>query len=371
MSRENNHIIWCIRALNGLGWAHRQTGDLNSAQKFYREARDLYFQERGFEKEILREDFGWISNNLAHVLSYKNETRRHAIEIARSTIKHWKSLSNPIGLGAGYLALGVAYYRSGISEQALEAFEKAIEIFEPLQNNNWIGQIYSWRGALYLHINRREEAKNDLEESLRIGSENMKAMTLHRLGRVYMVQNEWSLAEKYMNDSLECAKVIPDYRYWLASIARLTIIAAEKGESNKLDEFQEKLKDCLDTIKNPAQNDLGIAYLGLAKLAIKQNLDDLHVIIEFLQRGIELVTEFGSYAHEDAVSRLENLIEKDFYQFDWKKIQYIGKELLEFFRKKMNKEKERPDQYFDMAYESVVPIIYRWANWKGENYDNA
>lgn len=349
--------VWRVKANNALGYAYRQIGALDHAEKYYREARRKCLLEGGPDRKELQDDYGWISNNLAFVLSDSNKTRRTAIDIATSTLEHWQSIGNHIGLGAGYLVLGIAYYRSNIYEPALDAFQHALDIFTPLKHKDWLGQIYSWRGALYQDLGRLDDARRDLEESLEIGAKNIEAMTLNRLGRVYMSRENWDLAEEKMKESLKRAQQIPDYVYWLGSIARLAFIATEKSEYHRLHEFNQMLQDFLNNVEYPERNSLGMAYIGLGKLAFGQN--DPHkveTIVDFFKKGITLVTEFGSYSRTDVLSRLE-LVEKDFHKINPQIIRSVGDTLREYVSEK---EKE------NIAFSTVTPKMYNWANWKEE-----
>jgi tetratricopeptide (TPR) repeat protein len=357
ISEANKLPVWLIRSKNGLGWAHRLTGNFERAEAYYQEARLLCLQEGGLDKKELKDDYGWIANNLAFVLSENSKTRQIAIDMARSTLEHWRSIGNDIGLGACYLVLGITYYRNALSKLSLDAFQKARNIFEPLKHYDRLAQIYSWRGALYQDMEELDSAERDLKKALEIGSPNIEAMTRNRLGRVYMSQEKWDEAEEYIQKSLECAQQIPDYKYWLSSVARLISIAAAKEEYQRLDEFDQMLKDCLSQIEKPEENALGVAYLGLAKLALGQNdLNNKDIIIDYLKQGIFLVTEFGSYARTGILSRLA-IVEKHFQGINPEIIRSVGQALKDYIGQKAIEE---------AAYSIVTPIIYKWADWKNE-----
>lgn len=363
ISGNNELSLWQVKAYNALGYACRLIDDLENAQTYYQKARHLYWQGNESDRIKLRDVYGWISNNLAFVLSYKNETRRTAINIARSTLDSWRSIGNDIGLGAGYLVLGIAYYRSDLAVLGLEAFQKALDIFQPLKHNDWLGQIYSWRGALYQDMAKQDirnldNAEKDLQKALEIGTPNIKAMTLNRLGRVYMSQQKWELAEEKLLESLEHARQIPDYKYWVSSVGRLAAIASERKEYYRLDEFRQMLNECLKKIDYPEKNALGVIYFGLAKLALGQNNPNtIDSIVEFLEEGISLVTEFGSYARTDILTRLA-LVEKDFHKIDAQIIRSIGQKLTKYISAK---------ELEDVDYSIVIPVMYRWANWRRED----
>ena len=358
LSERKEFLIWHIRALNGLGWALRVLGDLKEAQKRYSEARRLCLAEGGREKKELQSDFGWISNNLAFVLSNEYATRPTAIEIAKATLQHWRSIHNDVGLGACHLVLGIAYYRTDSTDDAFKEFGESLKIFESLKSNDWLGQIYSWRGALHHHLRKPEDAEKDLKKSLAIGTPNIEAMTLNRLGRVYMLQRKWDLAQEYIEKSLKLSKQIPDYLYWLASIARLAIIAAIKKEYWKLSKFKKDFAEYSATIKTPDKSTLGILYLAFAQLSFGEK--DKDSIVRYLQEGISLITENGPYSRTDILKRLDNLetsfadsgVQREF-------VHSVGKKLYDYFNEKAAN---------SIKYEAVIPKLYEWATWeKGTN----
>ncbi|GAK54204.1 tetratricopeptide repeat domain protein [Candidatus Moduliflexus flocculans] len=351
--------------MNALGWAYRLCGDIQKAEIYYWEARRKCILEGGLERDELKEDYGWISNNLAFVLSENKETREQAMDIGRDAIKHWQSIGHDIGLGAAFLVLGNSYYRDGRRSSALEAYEKALEIFKLLEHYDWLGRIYSWRGILYLDLNQKDPNKYDLEKaekelirSLEIGSQDIRAMMLNRLGRVYMRQGKWQEAEKCMQESFELAQKLPDYRYWIASLARLFSIATELGQHKKLDEYHKLLEDCPEIAKKSYKYDLGLGYIGLTKLSFIQENPDKKTIIAYLKHGISLLVESESYAHSNISGRLE-LIEKDFYKINPLLIRSIGQKLEEYSSKKSS-------QHHNVCYNKVTEIMHRWANWKKE-----
>lgn len=364
ISEKNNLKLQDIRAKNALGWAHRLTGDLDVAKRYYAQARVLCLQvsdPEGPEKPEIANDYGLIINNYAYALSSDNKTRKAAMDLALTAIEHWKKTGNEVGLGAGYLVLGIAYYQSDLGELALEAFQKSLSIFESLKLNDWLGQIYSWRGAQYHDQGRYKEAEEDFKRSLQIGTPNIKAMTLNRLGRIYMYYHRWDLAEERMLKSLDLSKKIPDYVYWLGSIARLISISAKKYITDKdklaqeYDKYREEVEIFEKSFKNPDKNSQGMAYLGLAKLAFL--LNDMNMkkpIVKYLQEGIPLVVEYGSYARSDILTRL-NIVEEDFDKTGAGIIRAVGKEMQNFV---IQKEVE------NINYSAVLDRMFRWANWK-------
>ncbi len=359
--KEKNLSVWHIKSLNGLGWAFRLTGDIENATKYYHKARRLCQKEGGLNNPKLRETYNWISNNLAFVLSYSDKTCRTAIDMITLTIDNWKSMGNIIGEGAAHLVLGIAYYRSDVTGKAFEAFQKAFDIFRPLKYNDWLGQIYSWRGALFQNIGNYDDAKEDLEKSLNICSLNIRPMTLNRLARVYMSLKQWDEAEKYLKESLKIARQLPDSMYWLGAIERLAIIASEKGEYQRLSDLDPEFKNCLKEIEHSEKNSLGMAYISLARLALGQNdIKIVEKIVTYLKEGIPLLVEYSTYARTGILRKLDAL-EKDFDRINPEIICAVGEELQLFIADK---------EIDDVTYSLVSPIMYKWANWKGQNRTN-
>ena len=347
--------LWLIKSEKELGWAHRLTGALDKAMEHYRKARTLCLKHDAPKNKFLQYDYGMILNNLAFVLSNDRDTREAAESTAKTAIEHWKKIGHQIGLGAGYIVFGIACYRKGDAVAALYEFDKAVEIFEQVKQTDWLGQVYAWRGATLRVLGRYDEAEKNLKKAFEIGTENMKAMILNRLGRVYMSRGDWKQAEEKLYESFEWAKKIPDYIYGLVSLSRLMMIAAETQQYARLDEFERKLKNYLAEIKEPDENNKGIAYIALARLAFgRNNRENIARIIEYLKNGIRLVTEYGSYANRDGLSRLK-IIEKEFDHVESEIIRQVGKALLEEVSEKELK---------DIHYNSITDMMYSWAHWK-------
>ncbi|MCP4347504.1 MAG: ATP-binding protein [Desulfobacterales bacterium] len=353
-----NLPVWLIKSQNALGWAYLLMGNIKEAERYLRKARQLFYQKGMTEQEELKNVYGWISNNLAFVFSENTKTRKHAIDMAQSIITYWKSIQDDIGLGGGYHVLGVACYRNGLHEEALEAYQKALDIFKPLENNDWLGLIYSWRGALYTNTGRPGEAVKDLTKSLEICTKNRKAMTLYRLARAYMIQGRLKDAEDFFNKSLEHAKDIPDYRYWVLALGRLAMLAASQGYSYRLDDLVEMLKDFTNQTKNPGDHEVGLAYIRFAILAFSQNdIDQIDRITDLLKQGISKLTRYGFYANSGIIERLDE-VEKYFSLVNPEIIRPIGRSLQEFSNQK---------EIEDIAYMPVTERMYEWANWKAED----
>ena len=345
---------WRIKSLNELGWAYRQEGNFEEAANHYDLARELCLQKGGSENEELQYDYGMILNNLAFVLSYNSKTRDDAMSYAHEAIELWERIGNKIGLGAGYHVLGVTLYRANRFELALEAFNKAEAIFGPLKHEEWLARVYSWRGAIFRTQKKYDDAQKELDDALSKGSDNDKAMTLARLGRLYRSKMELDRAKKYFEESIDHAKEIPDYDSWLVSLSKLIQIEADQGHYTEFDQLYERFEKETKNIPYHTDN-YGLACLALAQLLFGQNnAEKVAQIISLLKKGIPKIMEFGTYAKRDGVSRVKEL-EKEFASITPEIIREVGKELKQFVIEEAQK---------NPAYKTITGMIFRWANWK-------
>jgi tetratricopeptide (TPR) repeat protein len=169
-----------------------------------------------------------------------------------------------------------------------------------------------------------------------------------------MSRGKWDKAEEIMLKSLERAKDIPDYVYWLGSIARLSFIAAERNEDPQkaLERLEAEFTAFKEKEKYLEENSLGITYIGLARLCLKNN--DFDKALEYLKEGIPLVTEYGSYARTDVISRLTHF-ENDFDKIGSDGFQRLGAALADFVRIRVKE---------DRRYLQLLTFVNTWAKGK-------
>lgn len=349
ISEEHHLTEWIIKAKNGLGYAYRMIGDHDEATRLYLEAKDLCLKD-----EVLDATYGSILNNLTFVLSYQD--RRNAINAGKSALEHWKTMNNQIGLAAAHQVLGMVYYQNGLYDEALEELNNALHIFELSreQNIDWVARTLSWRGAVYQGMLRHDEAEKDFEESLAIGPTSIKAMTLCRLGRVYMSREAWQTARTYMQQSYDLSREISDYTYWIASFGRIITIDAATRVYDLFEQHERELHTFLEKVKKPDGNALGIAYFAMARLSLGRQ--DVHNAIAYLEKGIRRSTTYGMYARTGVVDRLD-FVERDFDMVDATIIRQVGNYLKDLFLQEKGEER--------IAYDVVIPILYKWARWNG------
>ncbi len=358
IGQEHELVKYQIQALNVLGYVQRLTGNHKLATECYQKARDI-----SYDNGIANKDYYLIINNLSIVSSYSDKDA--AIDEQMQVVSELKKFNDPISYGASLSTLGSLYYQANRLLKAEEKLTEALNVFDAIGHQEWKGRVLSWRGATYQDLQQYDKAEEDLLRSIEIGFAHDKARTLCRLGRVYMSQKSWDKAEYYMQASYECARILPDYVYWLGALARQIVLAAEKKDHSRMEEYEGKLQEFQEAAIEPDKNSLGIAYLGLCRLAVRRYVltgdqKFFDTGLNYLKEGLVNVVEYGRYARTDVGKRL-TYIENDFAEFDNPQImRQIAKQLEPVFR---NKEKS------NLAYGVVVFCMHRWSRW-GEEIKN-
>ena len=365
------------------GWNYRLIGDFEKAKGKYEDAIDeiLELSEDGnwTKHPNLSIRYGWTLNNLAFALTNSNNTRRAAVDIANSAISHWKAINNKTGLGAGYSTSGITYYRIDNYENALKQFREALEIFEDLEHEEWLCQIYSWRGATYqdragADESAREEdlkrAENDFKQALELAEKSNRQivpMTLNRLGRIDMTRKNWSKALERIKESLQQSKEMPDYLYWLGSIGRIGLImpyyyVPEYTFEHLKQEYRDFEKEIREKGILADDNSMGItkiafAYLEIIRLQKNPDEEKIEEIIALLKEGIPLIVEHGSYGRTDILSRL-GFVENELRKVKpIEIIKKIGSELLVTVKEEASK---------NDSFLTAVNILNKWKNWNDD-----
>ena len=244
-----------------------------------------------------------------------------------------------------------------------------------MNHQEWKSRVLSWRGAIYQDLGRWEDAIADFEESLDKGATNIIAMTKNRLARVYMSiarrdkldekvkesNKNWEIAEKLLSESYESAQDIPDYVYWLGSLARIITVAVEKNDISASEQFRIDLDICLSEIPHSDANSLGIAYFALGRLALLEN--NIEQALDDTFEGINSVVEYGAYAKTDVGKRLEYL-EHNLLAMPSADIRLFGTMLLARVREHTKSLSEREKR----IYRLVRRKLHQWSNWgRGKN----
>jgi tetratricopeptide (TPR) repeat protein len=131
-------------------------------------------------------------------------------------------------------ALGESYFMSGKVDKSTAVFKKLIEI-EPS------GRTYAYLGLSYLNLGRFDEAKQYLQQGLKLDPHNSSC--LFNLGLIAEKQGDTATADKLFQEVL---KYNPDYSDALLELANLRVV------QKRLPEAAELLRRFVQVSHNPA-----------------------------------------------------------------------------------------------------------------------
>ena len=235
MSHRHNLQNVLVRALNAAGWGYRLTGKIDEAAQYYREALELSLSLGDKVRQA------WLLNNLGFVYALQHK-RAQALSLCQESIRLWKELEIPRGLGAAYNTLGEVLLEFNQFEEAVPYFDKALDIFSA-EDAEWLSKAHSGRGAAFWLMGRLEEAKKDLEEALHFNLKSERPSVTHRLAHVYLDLGEVDEAKRWFEESYKASRSAPEPFYELNSLGDLARIAIMEGNLGVREEYERKWED--------------------------------------------------------------------------------------------------------------------------------
>jgi simple sugar transport system substrate-binding protein len=212
---------------NFLGVIHRQLGEWDDAERYYREAIDIV-------KET--EDQRWLASaytNLAYIIGLKSEYES-ALRLCQKALQIQERLNLTNDMGRTHNVLGIIYRGKEDYTRSIEHIEQAISIFSKLNIQEWLAIAYSERGTTRWYEDKLDQARADLMHALDLyrgtGSELELPIILHRLGHVAWEKKEFPEAEKYFKESAEISAQVSDYQQRVNSLEGLVELFYYQGE---------------------------------------------------------------------------------------------------------------------------------------------
>jgi tetratricopeptide (TPR) repeat protein len=144
-----------------------------------------------------------------------------------------------------------AYYNLGIalpweeSARTLDCFEKGFELAKRAGAIRWVSSIGTVLASIYVGMGNMKRTVLLAEESIALDRKagNMPNLShsLRHLGVSYLILGEWDNAEQYLNEALNLAQRLDQFRQIAYSTYYLGILyGVYKGEYAKAEEFLEK-----------------------------------------------------------------------------------------------------------------------------------
>lgn len=354
VSMENKLDRWLVKAENGLGWAHRLTANLDVALEHYEIALGLAIDlNLTHEQAMLYNNLGFLYAYKKGVFGYYDTAVRYCTESLRLT----QILDDKRGIGRAYSALGCIAFMAGESNQALDFFQKALDIFEPTNDEEWIGTIYSWRGAVYISNPYKdlELAKKDLLRAREINVSKDQPMILSRLGLIYLLTGKLEEAEKAISECRRLALSLPDYWYQWVSIRDAARLARFKKEYYRLDELEKEMDAYLEHQPKPDSRAWGMLQMELGSLALGQGKD--YQAADHYHKGMKILTSTGNYGGDTPkiyLERIESEVFRDNLQLSAERIRSLGSNLLNLWQ----------TEKLHIHYPDVRSVFSHWAHFE-------
>ena len=194
IAHENEYRVDLAHILNGIGMQKRYQGKYQQALQSYRKSLDLCrdltlweleaktqqgmataYDYLGQKQESVRalqsagdiyqktgNQFGLAENyyHLAYALPYHDEANiPQAIEYARMAIKIFEGFGHVHFTACAQAALGYNLWLTGQARAALGAFDQAIHGFEKASANDYLPEMFAYKGLANLDIGDHEQAE--------------------------------------------------------------------------------------------------------------------------------------------------------------------------------------------------------------------
>lgn len=355
ISQTERDKQWLVKAENGLGWAYRLTADLDKAREHYEIALQLALEEDAYPKQQ-----ALLYNNLGFLYAYRREIPDYlgtAQRFCNESLRIAKELDEDRSIGRAYCTMGCVCFMGGELERALENFKLALEIFEPKDDEEWLSQVYAWRGAAQMSGPTMDlaAAQSDLELARRINIPKDQPIILSRLALVYLVRGRLEEAENLVEKCRQHAMELPDLWYQWVTIRDLARVARYRNAFSRLPELERMREEHLAQWPNIDQRAHGMLLLELGCLAL--GLQDHRKAVNYFIKGMEILTTVGKYGGDQPVIFLQR-IEQQFIRHNpylsKKQIADLGRDLSAAWKSGM----------LHMRYPDIRNIYEHWANWQ-------
>ncbi|HEU4559931.1 MAG TPA: HD domain-containing phosphohydrolase [Longimicrobium sp.] len=191
------------RAQNGIAILHHLSGDLDSAERMYLEARRFAIMA-GNERVI-----GETEQNLG-ILDNIRGNLQAALEHYRVGLGHLRNAGNQQGCARALNNLGMLHIDLGKLQEADGYFQEALEICNQIGDIVTAGAIHINRTELFLALGAPDRARASCDEGFEIASRlhdhPRRAEALKFYGIIYRETGKLHLAEIHLKQAIEIAQ---------------------------------------------------------------------------------------------------------------------------------------------------------------------
>jgi simple sugar transport system substrate-binding protein len=224
--------------LNALGLVHRQLGEWEQAEVYYKDAIKL------IQKTGDRANLANAYNNLGYVTGLKSDYAS-ALRWSQRAFEIQKELGDKAEFDRGrtHNVLGVIYRHKEDFGSSYKHIDQALTIFTRLDKPDWIARALLERGTTKYHQDQLEDAAKDLVDSLQLAHNNHLEIELpkilHYLGHVLWEQKQYEAAENYFTESIEAGEKVGDIQQIINSYEGLVELYYYRGFYDKNEEAKE------------------------------------------------------------------------------------------------------------------------------------
>ncbi|MFX0115005.1 MAG: tetratricopeptide repeat protein [Candidatus Hodarchaeota archaeon] len=235
-------------ALNNLGAIHWQQGNLDKAEKCYRQSLVLREQIGN------QEDIANSLNNLGLVYWKWGDLKR-AKQCYQQSLELLEGIGNFRSWARVLNHLGIIYRLQGKLVEAEECYQQSLTLFKEIGNPQEIARCLNNIGLISWQRGELERAKEFLEKSLylfeEIGSPQDIATPMMNLGEVYLAQGELKRAEEFLRRSLDLREAIGNLQDIAGSHYRIVRVLLLQNSLEKAAAHVNKLASLVQTEKSP------------------------------------------------------------------------------------------------------------------------
>ncbi len=230
-------------AYGNLGLLHKTRGDLDEAERMYKQALEI--NEALGRKEGMASNYGNLGN------LYRTRGELDAAEkMYKQSLEIEEALGRKEGMASDYCNLGLLYKTRGELDDAERMYKKAMEINEALGRAEGMALDYGNLGNLYRTRGELKAAERMFEQALEInealGRKEGMANQYGNLGNLYQSRGELDDAERMYKQSLEIDEALGRKEGLADNYGDLGTLYETRGE---LDEAERMYKQSLDIEK--------------------------------------------------------------------------------------------------------------------------
>jgi tetratricopeptide (TPR) repeat protein len=297
------------------------------------------------------------------------EEEEEALPLCKQALKIWQDLGYERGVGQVHCTMGEILRYHNRLEEALEHFDEAAEIFEPVDDLEWLSNVYCGRGTVEVIISMLEEenierkqdylerAKSDLEEARDIGLRRDEPRYLHYLAHVALEQGDVQKATDLFKRSYDASQDIHDLYFEVNSLGDLANLAVIQHEIDRRPEYEERCRKYQREYPGVLSRDVGLLLGYIGDLALLEGKPDK--AIQHYKEGLSLLAGSGGYGVFTLPGHLER---KEQRWREWVSEEVVSVEAL----RKIGENLEQYWQEKDLTV-ATLPFFARWGRWEEEN----